>query len=113
MKAHRFSYELSYGSVLNDMFVCHKCDNRMCVRPEHLFLGTAKDNTADMMQKGRLRFDVGEDCSFAKLTEDQVREIIVLYATCKYGYGELGKLFRVTRHAIRDIIRKKNWKHIV
>lgn len=51
--AHRYAYEISSGSIPDGVFVLHRCDNRRCVNPSHLWLGTAQDNTADMIAKGR------------------------------------------------------------
>lgn len=52
-KAHRFSWMIAFGKIPDGLFVCHKCDNRGCVRPEHLFVGTNHDNVKDMISKKR------------------------------------------------------------
>ena len=53
IKTHRFSWELHYGAIPAGMFVCHRCDVKACVRPDHLFLGTNQDNQLDAVAKGR------------------------------------------------------------
>ena len=60
-KAHRIAYEIVYGEIPSDKLVCHKCDNPSCVSPQHLFLGTPKENTRDMIEKGRLNRFRGKD----------------------------------------------------
>jgi len=56
-RAHRLAYEFTYGPFNPELWVLHRCDNPPCVRPDHLFLGTAQDNYADANAKGRLRTD--------------------------------------------------------
>jgi hypothetical protein len=77
VRAHRFSWEMSFGSISEGMVVCHRCDNPSCVRPEHLFLGTQNENVQDQMRKGRRTNHAapGEQHHGSKLTEGQVAEL--------------------------------------
>lgn len=109
-RAHRLSYELHYGPIPDGLYVCHTCDNRACVNPTHLFLGTAADNTADMVAKGRAYKPRGEAHPHAKLTWGDVREIRRLYATGKYTQEKLGQRFGVNRTTVWSIVHHKAWK---
>jgi hypothetical protein len=85
--AHRVAYELTKGPIPSGLLVCHKCDVRACINPEHLFLGTYKDNTADMMRKGRHRPHTSK-----QLTDAQVLEIFQsgeLYRNITEKFGVL------------------------
>lgn len=107
--AHRLAWEKANGPIPAGMFVCHKCDNPPCVNPEHLFLGTPKDNMADKCRKGRQ--PRGETHPRAKLTERDVREI-----RRADGHGssqrELARLYGVSPRSIQFIIQRRTWTHV-
>lgn len=78
MGAHRYAFEVHVGPIPQGLYVCHTCDNRRCINPEHLFLGTHQDNMDDRERKGRNKVPVnatGSKAHRAKLTEAQVAEI--------------------------------------
>lgn len=111
--AHRISFEIHHGSVPDGMQVCHHCDHPPCVRPDHLFAGTAHDNTQDMVTKGRNagRPHPGSSNGFAKLTEAQVEEIRARYVAGARQTA-LAAEFGVTQANISVIVRGDGWKHI-
>ena len=106
---HRVAYEIYNGPIPPGMLVCHKCDNPSCFNPEHLFLGSSKDNLQDMVNKGRK--PRGEKVHNSKLTEEQVREIKI-----RLNAGEkvsnIAEDYAVHGRAIRLIKDGINWKHI-
>lgn len=139
--ASRVAWTIACGPIPPQYDVCHSCDNPTCVCPEHLFLGTPKDNARDMVLKGRQRGPKGDTHPFrlhpelhphgdthpmhlhperlprgekqwcAKLTEDQVRQIRDMNDK---GYFRvyIAKVFHVSRSAISAIVNRKTWKHI-
>lgn len=110
ISAHRFSWELHFGKIPKDLYICHHCDNPPCVNPNHLFLGTSKDNIDDMKNKNRQA--KGENNGNSKLTSKQVEEIKRLYYEGKITQIEIAKIFNVAHTTILNINRNKTWKHI-
>lgn len=108
-RAHRVAYLLSKGDPTG-LFVCHSCDVRECVNPEHLFLGTPKDNMQDKVNKGRQA--KGNTCGLSKLTEDQVREIRRLHAELPRSQTALAKRYGVSQVVIHFVLTRQTWKHI-
>lgn len=108
--AHRASWMIHKGAIPDGLLICHKCDNPLCVNPDHLFLGTDQDNTLDCMSKGRYVVMKGESNGVSKLTEAQVREIRKLAGTVPQV--KLGLMYNVNPATISSVIRRINWKHI-
>jgi hypothetical protein len=111
VRAHRWIYETTNQCVVPEgMFVCHRCDNPSCVRPEHLYVGTHTDNMLDRAQRDRAA--KGEDSGPAKLTDDQVRAIRAAYIPGKVDCTALGKTYKVDHTTVKAIVTGETWKHI-
>lgn len=106
-RTHRVAWELKNGPIPEGLVVCHKCDNRACVNPDHLFLGTYNDNNQDCVQKGRNVF--GERNHFAVLTEAQVEEIRSLKNT-GLSQQEIAKRYGVSQANVSAIWLGKVWR---
>lgn len=107
-RAHRVSYKLNYGDFPDEFLVCHHCDNRICINPRHLFLGTVADNNADMVSKGRNTPPCGERNSHSKLTEGDVLLVRGMVGT----HSKIAKRFGVTRCTISNIKARRTWRHV-
>lgn len=99
--AHRMSWILAHGEVAGDAHVCHHCDNRPCVRPDHLFLGTASDNIRDMARKGRNR---------VKLTNESVVSILNRYDAKEATQRQLAREYGVTQAMISYLVQQDRKK---
>lgn len=131
--AHRVSWEIANGNITDGLLVCHRCDNPPCVRPDHLFLGTSKDNQQDMAAKGRHfsvthpdwvargerhgsqtkpeRVSHGETHHKAKLTELQVRDIRRRAAEGVSVRG-MAREYGLAVRSMQRVVWRQTWKHI-
>ncbi|MBP8292296.1 MAG: HNH endonuclease [Caldilineaceae bacterium] len=107
--AHRMAWEVANGPIPAGACILHRCDCRRCVNPDHLFLGSNKDNSHDAMDKGRLPF--GTKIGTAKLTDDAVKEIRALSAS-GMGLVAIGERFGVGKTTIWRVVHREHWKHV-
>lgn len=111
MLAHRLVWLWTHGPA-GDLCVLHHCDNRRCVNPKHLFKGTKKDNSDDMIAKGRDRHPSKMQVTLArrKLTEEQINQIREQYAAGGVRQADLAKQHGVNQPHISRIVRGVAWK---
>jgi len=107
--AHRLSYEIHYGPIPSGAFVCHTCDNPSCVNPEHLFIGSPKDNSSDMVAKNRQC--KGSAFPQSKLTTRDIKEMRRLRNN-GYTYQRLADRYKISKSHARHCVNKRYWKHV-
>lgn len=117
-KAHRASWVIAKGEIPVGLCVCHKCDNRLCVNPDHLFLGTYADNNRDRQKKGRTAIQSfirdktirarGEAHGKTTLSDEQVRNI----RASRIPQRTLAEIYGVSQVTISKIRLRKTWGHL-
>ena len=107
--AHRLAYTLFVGPIPEGLLICHKCDNRKCCNPDHLFLGDYLDNQQDMARKDRSAF--GERQASHKLTESDVREIRKLGNSV--AQSTIASVYGIGQPQVSRIIRRQQWQRQV
>jgi hypothetical protein len=108
--AHRAAWILFRGEIGPGLLVCHKCDVRACVNPEHLFLGTYTDNARDREEKGRSMR--GEKNHSSKLSTEQVSRIKTALAEDRMYVSEIAREYGVTPSTIAAIAKGTTWRHV-
>lgn len=106
--AHRASFATFNGQIPRGLFVLHRCDTPCCVNPDHLFAGTALQNTRDMFKKGRNRNARGEHAGLAKLTRAMVTEMRSMAAS-GLSHRALARHFGVSKSTATSAINCKTW----
>lgn len=107
--AHRYAYSMLCGEIPRGMFVLHRCDNRKCCNPKHLFTGTQADNLADAAKKSRMRH--GEDHHNSKLTKTDAR-FIKIWLSHGYPQRAIARAFGVSQSAVNSINIGRCWLRV-
>lgn len=107
--AHRFSYELHFGTIPHGLCICHSCDNPKCVRPDHLFAGTHAQNMQDCIRKGRFAHPIGERNGRTKITEAIATSII---DNSTETQSQIAQRLGISPSLVSYILSGKRWGHV-
>lgn len=111
---HRLSYRVHKQEIVDGMQINHKCHNECCINPDHLYMGTQKENVNDAVQAGNYvsNFGVGEDHIYSELCEQDVIEMREKYETGDYTHKELAEEYGVNINTAGEAIRGDTWAHV-
>jgi hypothetical protein len=111
-RAHQWAWILTHGEIPKDLCVLHKreCNNRLCVNPDHLYLGDSQDNADDRVATGRQR--TGERCSYHKITVKDVRDIRFLRISGRMSPAAIAEVYNIGRSTVSEICNRTRWKAV-
>jgi hypothetical protein len=104
MPAHHYSWIMKNGPVPEGLFILHSCDNKLCVRPDHLFLGTHQDNMDDMVSKGRQSRDKG-----LKITKEFAEQLRLEYADGSVSQPVLAQKYGLSLPLVENVLQHRTW----
>lgn len=110
--AHRVVLKITDNEFDKDQMVLHKCHNRSCVNPNHLYLGNASDNAKDASEHGTSNFAEGESHNDSKLSEKDVKKIYHRYNVLNHRVKRIAEDYPVTEGTIQHIVQGRTWTHI-
>lgn len=111
VKAYSIAYKEVIGPVPSGLVLRHICDNRKCINPFHLTLGTQADNINDMYRRGR--GCIGDKAPWSKLNEAQVKELRLEFKFTKSSIAEMSRRHNINYGTLSDVLLNKTWKHVV
>ncbi len=112
LSVHVVSHVIHHGEIPSGKIVCHACDNRLCVRPDHLYAGDPSDNVRDMFDRRRIGAARGAECGNAVLSDNVVRRAWALRLVHGYGARRAAKLLGVSQYAVNHVYHRGGWSHV-
>ena len=112
LSPHVVSYAIHHGDIPPGKIICHTCDNRLCVSPDHLYAGDLSDNARDMFDRRKIGAARGVECGNAVLTEDVVRRAWALRLTRGWGARRTASQLGVSCFAIHHVFHRGGWSHV-
>lgn len=118
IRAHRIAWTFLKGPIPEGMHALHKCPNghnRLCVNPDHIYLGTQSENNRDAVEQGTYNRPSGENHYYSQLTEEAVRDIRTRYSELAkhHNVKKLTEIYGVSVATIRDVASRRSWKHVI
>ena len=111
-RSHQVSFRIFKGPIPNGHQINHHCDNRICVRPTHIYSGTQLENIGDMLQRERNVAHKGEKHSQASISEAQAKAIMRLIEADRLSHAEIAKFIGCSRNVVANISCGRRWTHL-